>query len=80
MDMSTKIEISNPMEQNNVLVVQPDLIAGENYVCLNVMLKGEYLPLSSKDLTPYEGDEYFHMNKKQVGDLIKYLKQIHINM
>ena len=76
MEMDTKMTLGHCYKDEVDLIIQPDM-AGDNYISFAIIVGGDRMPLSEKELDPDEGDEtYFHINKAQAKVLISYLQSL----
>ncbi len=76
MEMDTKMTLGHCYKDEVDLIIQPDM-AGDNYISFAIIVGGDRMPLSEKELDPDDGDEtYFHINKAQAKVLISYLQSL----
>eukprot|EP00825_Cyclidium_porcatum_P014633 TRINITY_DN17915_c0_g1_i1.p1 TRINITY_DN17915_c0_g1~~TRINITY_DN17915_c0_g1_i1.p1 ORF type:complete len:102 (+),score=7.01 TRINITY_DN17915_c0_g1_i1:296-601(+) len=77
---NAKLILTNPFRERNNLKIMLDTDGDTDFIGFSISDNDENLSLCNKDNIGKGDDEYFHLNRGQVGHLIDYLKRVYKNM
>ncbi len=77
--LNSELTLENDQREENKMVVMPDRASTKDLVGFTFSYEGKLISMCDEDVDG-EGQEYFHLDKFNLGCLIDYLKRIYDDM